>query len=307
MPEDRDRVAPEHARPIRRRAQHAVPGRAARFVATYGWRAYAVPLLALITLVALIGVIDNPAPSDAQAGASDATTSGTSSSEAASSAAPGTSEADGSPAASGADTASPPPPPTPTTAAPTPEYAQAGDDNLNVVPGTSPVIGSGGQLVTFDVEIEGGIGLDGTAFAAEVVRVLSDPRSWIATGQLQLQRVESGPADLHIALVSPEHVEGYCPGYQTNGYTSCRYGDRAVINLARWSVGVDDYNGFLAEYREYVINHEVGHYFGHAHVGCPGPGAKAPVMMQQTLDVGQCVINAWPYPNGPADDPNNPA
>lgn len=295
--DDRDRAAPEPSVAIRRRRRHGTRGRAARFVEAYGWRAYAVPLLVLVTLVALIGVIeDSGQGSTHQASASTGTDSAApSSSSAATSSAP--------PAA----TPSPAPPPTTSGAQPTPEYVQAGDGNLSVVPGTSPVIGSGGQLVTFDVEIEGGLGLDGAVFAAEVVRVLSDPRSWIATGALQLQRVDSGTADLHIALVSPDHVEAQCPGYQTNGYTSCRYGDRAVINLARWSVGVEDYNGFLAEYREYVINHEVGHYFGHAHVGCPGPGAKAPVMMQQTLDVEQCVINAWPYPNGPTDDPNNPA
>ena len=192
-------------------------------------------------------------------------------------------------------------------AAPTSTYSQAGDGNLNVVPGESAVLGTGGPVTTFDVEVEGGLGLDGTQFAAYVEKVLGDARSWVATGKLRFQRVSNGQADLHVALVSPDHVEGLCPGYGTNGYTSCRYHDRAVINLARWSVGVEFYAGALDQYREYVINHEVGHYLGHSHVGCPGPGHKAPVMMQQTLEIGSCTINAWPYPNGPADDPDAPA
>ena len=65
-----------------------------------------------------------------------------------------------------------------------------------------------------------------------------------------------------MSLVSPGHMETYCPGVGTGGYTSCRYGDRAVINLARWATAVPDYQGDIATYRLYVINHEVGHVLG---------------------------------------------
>jgi predicted Zn-dependent protease len=91
-------------------------------------------------------------------------------------------------------------------------------------------------------------------------------------------------------------METYCPGVGTGGYTSCRYGDRAVINLARWATAVPDYQGDIATYRLYVINHEVGHVLGHGHQQCPGPGQAAPVMQQQTLGLQGCVKNAWPFP-----------
>jgi predicted Zn-dependent protease len=45
-----------------------------------------------------------------------------------------------------------------------------------------------------------------------------------------------------------------------------------------------------------MVNHEVGHYLGLGHVGCPKKGAKAPVMMQQSISLGGCVPEAWPYP-----------
>jgi predicted Zn-dependent protease len=91
-------------------------------------------------------------------------------------------------------------------------------------------------------------------------------------------------------------METYCPGVGTGGYTSCRYGDRAVINLARWETAVPDYEGDVATYRQYVVNHEVGHALGNGHQQCPGPGQPAPVMQQQTLGLQGCAKNAWPHP-----------
>lgn len=275
------------------RGRSARQQRVSRFVALHGWRALALPVLTVLAVLALTVTIANP-PVTAEALITTTGGQVTDGPSASAGAAP-------SDPASGAPETSDP------AAAPTPGYVQAGDSTLNVVPGQSGVLGTGGPLLTFDVEVEGGIGVDGAAFASAVEQILGDPRSWGAGGQMSFQRVSGGDVDFHVALVSPDHVESLCPGYNTNGFTSCRYGDRAVINLARWSIGVTDYDGHLAEYRQYVVNHEVGHYLGHAHVPCPSPGAKAPVMMQQTLGLAPCAINAWPYPNGPADDLAAPA
>ena len=144
-------------------------------------------------------------------------------------------------------------------------------------------------------------GLDGDGFAAAVEATLADPRSWGNGGRLSFQRVgaaqaAAGDFDFKVGLVSPGSMETYCPGVGTGGYTSCRYGDRAVINLARWATAVPDYEGDVGTYRLYVINHEVGHVLGNGHQPCPGPGQQAPVMQQQTLGLEGCLKNAWPYP-----------
>jgi hypothetical protein len=181
-------------------------------------------------------------------------------------------------------------------------YVEQGAGTLTVVDGTSPVYGTG-PLERFVVEVEDGIGVDGGQFAEAVAATLGDDRSWGSGGQLSFQRVGAGAAasgdyDFRVSLVSPGSMERWCPGVGTGGYTSCRYGERAVINLARWETAVPDYDGDLATYRLYVVNHEVGHALGHGHEQCPGPGQPAPVMQQQTLGLQGCLKNAWPHPQG---------
>ncbi len=83
---------------------------------------------------------------------------------------------------------------------------------------------------------------------------------------------------------------------QTLSQVSCWNGTRSVLNFRRWALGDDSYGSDIARYRVYQVNHEVGHGLGHQHKQCPGKGKRAPVMVQQTLDLGGC--KAWPFPSG---------
>ena len=106
--------------------------------------------------------------------------------------------------------------------------------------------------------------------------------------------MDHGEADLHVVLASPELTDQLCAPLETAGTYSCFQGQNAVLNSMRWKRGADAYGNDLKAYRIYMINHEVGHALGHGHATCPGSGAKAPVMMQQTKGIYPCKPNPWP-------------
>ena len=172
---------------------------------------------------------------------------------------------------------------------------QHGDGRPVVVAGQSVRRGTG-PLRRFTVEVEGGLGIDPLEFARAVEGTLADPRSWGAAGRSSFQRVASGPVDFRVVLASPDTTDRLCRPLRTGGTYSCANGERAVINSRRWLRGATSYAGDTATYRQYVVNHEVGHTLDHRHERCPGAGRPAPVMVQQTKGLGGCAKNAWPYP-----------
>jgi len=179
-----------------------------------------------------------------------------------------------------------------------------GSGTFTYASGRGPVLGTKGLLRRFRVAVERGSGADPAEFAAQVEAVLGDSRSWVGGGSVRLQRVGGAdPADFTVHLATRETAARMCARGGTNirvggrPYTSCRTVGKAIINLDRWRLSAKPYLAAkvpLAGYRQYVINHEVGHELGHRHEGCPKAGGPAPVMVQQTLTVRGCVPYPWP-------------
>lgn len=174
------------------------------------------------------------------------------------------------------------------------EVSDSGTGELQVVPGVASAPGPG-EVWQVKVSVEGGLDVDGAAFASLVMSTLNDPRGWTQDG-LSFARTDGDDHDVEVVLASPDTSERLCRPLVTRGTLSCRSGDQAVITLYRWVHGTEDYGDDLTAYRQYVVNHEVGHALGHGHVGCPGAGQPAPLMMQQTLGLDGCAPNPWPHP-----------
>ncbi|MEE3063329.1 MAG: DUF3152 domain-containing protein [Actinomycetota bacterium] len=288
-----------------------------RFVSTYGWRAYALPVLVALTAVVVYQTVTGvgaPQPTATKPTIQGPPAIG----------AVGTAILDAPPRGLATFDANLP-------AGTLPDggpFTEAGDKTWHVVPGTTPQIGQGtAKVFRYTVEVENGLdpamfGGD-DAFATMVDQTLANPKGWTHNPQFAFVRIDGAAGakpDFRISLVSPVTVREGC-GYEFRLETSCynpAYGPerqaRVFVNEARWVRGAVPFEGDVGSYRQYVIDHEVGHAIGYVrHEACDKQGGLAPVMMQQTFSTSNddaakfdpeyvkadgktCRFNPWPYP-----------
>lgn len=168
---------------------------------------------------------------------------------------------------------------------------------LAVVPGESPAPGEG-TVRSVRVEVEEGLPVDGAVLAEAVLTTLNDPRGWSATDGVTFSRTDGDEPSIRVVLASPATTDALCAPLDTGGRYSCGNSVTgvAVLNFERWVQGAPDFGDDVATYRQYLVNHEVGHVLGHGHEDCPAPGEVAPVMVQQSMSTGGCLPNGWPAP-----------
>lgn len=267
-------------------------GRLARGMSIYGWRFYALPILVVLTVLAVLDAARSPSPSDQAGAAGDPLIPNPANS-------PGFEAAKASAELPGGG-----------------PFAVQGAGSWRVIPGAGAPFGVG-RLFTYTVEIEDGVDLEGgpAGFAATVDSTLQNPKSWIGSERYRFQRIDdSRAAAFRISLTSQLTARRLC-GFQIPFDASCwkPAEHRVVINTARWARGAVAFEGNVVQYQQYAVNHEVGHGLGFAHVPCEATGRLAPVMMQQTWGVADnylaalgtdhvppdglvCQPNAWPFP-----------
>ena len=275
------------------------------FVRTYGWRAYAIPVLVVVTALVVWSIVTKPAGETAGKSRAPEEVQGSSVRK----------TVEDMPIGEVGITELPPGGP----------YTEQGEGTFRPVGATGMQVGEGRQqVVRFATEVENGVDTRGyggeDAFAAMVDATLADPRGWTNDPNVRFEHVGSDEdPDLRIQLISVGTARSTC-GDDLGLETSCRIfnevdGDRVLINESRWVRGAAPFQGDLGSYRQYVINHEVGHALGYAeHEPCPANGDLAPIMMQQTLSLNNqelydlnpdevypqnddtCRANPWPYP-----------
>lgn len=277
-----------------------------RFARQWGWRAYAIPVLLVLTVIVVVDVVH-----DAREEAAGMSVT--------------SSELPAGPVPEGGyaenlDVGQLPP---------GGAYTEQSSGVFVPAGATSAKVGEGRErTLRYAVELEDTVdpvrfgGAD--AFAGMIDATLADERGWIHDSAIAFEHVDRGDdPDLVFQLTSTKTAHERC-GYEIPLETSCSIsgdgdGDptRVIINEARWVRGALTFEGDLGGYRQYLINHEVGHAIGYAaHEACGGDGTVAPIMMQQTLaldnselhklnpnevypdDGARCTPNPWPYPLG---------
>ena len=298
-------------KPEKKFSESAFAQRYRSIIEQFGWRAYAIPILVVITIWVLIDVVtppkDNPVPVN---GAGQSINSSANVSD------PGL----------GPDPATAQAPTLPVTELPAGgTFTMTGSGTYRTVGVPGAQRGEGKERTfTYVVEIENGIDTSAyggdDAFATLIDATLTNIKGWTNDSRYRfehIQETEELQPDLRIQLTSVETTHSLC-GTDIEMETSCFYGEggRVVINESRWVRGATPFQGDLGAYRQYLINHEVGHGIGYAeHVPCGGQGKLAPIMMQQTLSLSNselamidpnevysddglvCVSNPWPYPH----------
>ena len=287
-----------------------------RFISTYGWRAYALPILIVLTGVVVYQTITGtsvPQPTEAEGPVQGPPTIGVASTAIIGAPPKGLTQFDAN---------------LPTGILPDGgAFTEAGAKTWHIVPGATPQVGEGtAKVFTYTVEVEDGVdtttfgGDDG--FARMVSETLANPKSWTHNPQFAFTRIDAatgGQPDFRVSLSSPMTVREGC-GYDIQLEASCynpAYLDgqpRVFINEARWVRGAVPFQGDVGSYRQYLINHEVGHAIGYQrHESCAANGELAPIMMQQTFSTNNndaarfdpgtvkpdnktCRFNPWPYP-----------
>ena len=303
--------APRRPDGTRRPPRRPTPGqRMRRFTHRHGWRAYALPVLAVVTVVALLtstssaggSSTGNPKPIGPSASVPRVAPSQLSLKDDSASGNVDNAVLKGYTLPAGGP------------------YTRRGTGTFRILKGTTPVIGKG-RLFRYSIDVENGMhDIDLTKFQKTVDTVLADRRSWSGHG-VALKRVDSGPIDFHITLTTSMTVRKWC-GYSIPVETSCYAAaysqpvanvNRVIFNDARWVRGSTAYLGDVALYREYMVNHEDGHALGHEHAHACLDDGLAPAMMQQTFGLRSavtkklCQANPWPYPPGAKDAPGKEA
>ena len=183
---------------------------------------------------------------------------------------------------------------TTTTAAPTTTLVSAGSETTSVPfdGGLDGPVDAAEQTVRlrFESKIDD---VSSEQLAAEALAVLNDDRGWPRAG---FRFVADEASPFRVVLAEGLEVNELCLPLRTYGTVSCQNGPVVALNADRWRGAVPHWDAEVADYRGYLINHEVGHLLGQRHPRprCPVAGRPAGVMEQQTAGLEGCTGNAWP-------------
>lgn len=151
------------------------------------------------------------------------------------------------------------------------------------------------KLISFTAKIDDDVKLQykltpeyDSEFNLLVMAYLNSPDGWTQYGYVF--NISEKNASVNIRLSSQTTIRKKC-GF--TGKLSCAElgGRHMYLNADRWFRGSKSSRLTLNNYRQYMISHEIGHILGKGHSKCPCKGCHAPIMMQQTRGIGECIPN----------------
>lgn len=128
-------------------------------------------------------------------------------------------------------------------------------------------------------------------FREKAAETLLSEKGWSRAGISFVEVTDQSDFTL-VLSEGAEMSRRYSPA--CDDYYSCRVGSYVIINDSRWQNATPVWPKDIAAYQNLVINHETGHWLGLGHYYCTEPGAPAPVMQQQSIDIRNCTYNEWP-------------
>lgn len=155
-----------------------------------------------------------------------------------------------------------------------------------------PAVGATGTLHRYSVRVETSLSVKADKVARQIAGVLNDPRSWAGAGDVRFALVsDPKKAEFSISLASAATATKTCEPVAG----SCRKGSSVLIVAEAWTAPPSAFDGASA-WQAYLINHATGLYLGENAERCAKKGKPAPVMLDQSGDLGGCTANPWPNP-----------
>jgi hypothetical protein len=146
---------------------------------------------------------------------------------------------------------------------------------------------------TYDIKIPPSLNLRESLIINKIIDTLNDPQGWAKFGY-HFYYNPNKKTDFIIKIVPNKTIKKIC---KFDGLSCCDLSTNIIyLNLENWKKGSKKSKLSLDEYRCYQITHECGHIIGKGHLKIEDfkPGTKAPVMIQQTLGIGNLKPNCYP-------------
>lgn len=144
----------------------------------------------------------------------------------------------------------------------------------------------------YDIKIPPSLNLRESLIINKIIYTLNDPRGWVKFGY-SFDYTPNKIVDFIITIVPNKIIKKIC---KFSGLSCADLLNNIVyLNLEKWKVGSSKSKLSLHEYRCYQILHECGHIIGKGHLKIKDfkSGTKAPIMIQQTLGIGDLKPNCW--------------